>query len=238
MGLRIAITGAASGIGQAIVRRVASEGAEVVAIDRDTDALRDLSVGQRGVIVADVTDESSITEALGSASHLLGGLDVVHANAGVGMDPTPIESLSLDEWQRVLAADLTGVFLTLRAAVPHLRASGGGLLLATGSSTAVRPGQGMLPYVAAKAGVHAMMRSLALEFASEGIRTAVLAPGLTATNMTASREHYIERGLNAVPTGALVDIEDIAAAAAYLMSREAHSVTGSVLVVDAGRTAV
>src|SRR6185503_16015143 len=123
--------------------------------------------------------------------------------------------------------NLTGVLLTFRAAVPHFGADGG-LLLATGSSTAIRPGIGLLPYVAAKAGVHAIARSLALELAPQGIRVNVIAPGLTETPMTRGISGHIERGLPAVPLGELVQAGDVAALAVHLMTDEARSVTGSV----------
>ena len=135
------------------------------------------------------------------------------------------------------AVDLTGVLLTFRAAVPHVGA-GGGVLLATGSSLAIRPGTGLLPYVAAKAGVHTMCRSLALELAPLGIRVNVVAPGLADTPMTAGIPGHIERQLPSVPLGRLVEVSDVAALAVHLMTDDAGSVTGSVFTVDAGRTTV
>jgi NAD(P)-dependent dehydrogenase (short-subunit alcohol dehydrogenase family) len=95
-----------------------------------------------------------------------------------------------------------------------------------------------LPYVAAKAGVHAIARSLALELAPRGIRVNVIAPGLAETAMTSGVPGHIERGLASVPTGRLVEIEEVAALAVHLMTDEARSVTGSVFVIDEGRTAV
>src|SRR5205085_3156591 len=111
----------------------------------------------------------------------------------------------LDEWNRVLAVDLTGIVLTFRAAIPHFGADGG-VLLATGSSLALRPGVGLLSYVAAKAGVHAIARSLALELAPRGIRVNVIAPGLTETPMTSGVPGHIERQLQGVPLGRLRDV--------------------------------
>ena len=133
--------------------------------------------------------------------------------------------------------NLTGLMLTFRAALPHFGAEGG-VLLATGSSTALRPGTGMLAYVAAKAGVHAIARSLALELAPRGIRVNVIAPGLAETPMTTGVPGHIERGLTSVPTGELVQASDVAALAVHLMTDEARSITGSVFPIDGGRTAV
>ena len=166
----------------------------------------------------------------------LGSLRVAHANAGVLPPTTSLTDLDLEEWNRVLAVDLTGVVITFRAAVRHFE--GGGLLLATGSSLAARPGTGQLAYVAAKAGVHAIVRSLALELAPRGIRVNVIVPGLADTPMTRDIPGHIERGLQGVPLGELVDPLDVAALAVHLMTDEARAITGSVFTIDAGRTAV
>jgi len=123
-----------------------------------------------------VSVPDAITAAIDELARELGSLSVAHANAGILLPSTAIADLDLDDWNRVLAIDLTGVLLRFRAAIPHFGADGG-LLLATGSSLALRPGIGLLPYVAAKAGVHAIARSLALELAPRGIRVNVLAPG-------------------------------------------------------------
>ena len=238
----VLITGAASGIGLAVARRAASEGAVIAAIDVDADGLDQLvaelaALGERVECrVVDIADAGALVGAIDALAAELGPFAVAHANAGVLVQSTPIEALDLDEWQRVLAIDLTGVLVTFQAAIPHFGADGG-LLLASGSSLAVRPGIGYLPYVAAKAGVHAIARSLALELAPRGIRVNVLAPGLTDTPMTRGVDGHIERQLPSVPLGELVDASDVAALAVHLMSDEARGITGSVFLVDGGRTA-
>lgn len=237
------VTGAESGIGRETARRAASEGADVAAIGLDQGGLASLvtevrSMGRRAASrQADVSDTSAITTAVDELVHELGPLHVAHANAGILLPAAGIGDIDLDGWNRVLAVDLTGVLLTFRAALPHFGPDGG-VLLATGSSLAVRPGIGLLPYVAAKAGVHAMVRSLALELAPKRIRVNVIAPGLTETPMTLGIPGHIERGLQAVPTGEIVQPADVAALAVYLMSDEARSITGAVYVIDGGRTAV
>jgi len=239
----VLITGAESGIGREIAQRAAAEGAIIAAIGLDAAALDSLraeleGTGHRaGARTADVSDAAGLAAAVDDLALELGPFHVVHANAGILVSPTTITELDIDEWNRVLAVNLTGVVLTFRAAIPHL-VPDGGVLLATGSSTAVRPGVGMLPYVAAKAGVHAIARSLALELAPRGIRVNVIAPGLTDTPMTRAIPGHIERGREAVPQGALVAANDVAALAVHLMSDDARSVTGSVFTIDAGRTAV
>jgi NAD(P)-dependent dehydrogenase (short-subunit alcohol dehydrogenase family) len=237
------ITGAGSGIGRETALRAASEGADIAAIGLDLDDLDTIvddvrAMGRRAEARrADVSDNVALTSAIDDLVASLGALHVAFANAGTLTHRTTIATLDLEEWNRVLSVDLTGVLLTFRAAVSHF-GTDGGVLLACGSSLALRPGTGLLPYVAAKAGVHAIARSLALELAPQGIRVNVLAPGLTDTPMTRSMEGHIERGLESVPLGRLVQIGDVAALAVHLMTDEASSVTGSVFVIDAGRTAV
>jgi len=239
----VLITGAAGGIGGETARRAASEGADIAAIDLDREGLDAVAeevrdAGRRAAVrVADVSDAAAISAAIAGLASELGPLRVAFANAGTLTYRTTLTDLDLDEWHRVLAVDLTGVLLTFRAAVAHL-AGDGGVLLACGSSLALRPGTGLLPYVAAKAGVHAMARSLALELAPRGVRVNVIAPGLADTAMTRAVDGHIEIGLESVPGGRLVVVRDIAALAVHLMTDEAVSVTGGVFTVDAGRTAV
>ncbi|HEY5172264.1 MAG TPA: SDR family NAD(P)-dependent oxidoreductase [Acidimicrobiia bacterium] len=239
----VLITGAGSGIGRETALRAASEGADIAAIDLNRDGLDSLAaevhaIGQRAdVRQVDVSDAAAMTAAVDGLVGELGPLHVAFANAGTLTHRATLTELDLAEWDRVLAVDLTGVLLTFRAAVAHF-AQEGGLLLACGSSLALRPGTGLLPYVAAKAGVHAIARSLALELAPQRVRVNVIAPGLADTPMTRGIHGHIERGLESVPLGRLVRLGDIAALAVHLMTDEASSVTGSVFSIDAGRTAV
>ena len=238
----VLITGAESGIGRETARRAAAEGADIAAIGLDRGGLDALveqvtARGRRAAArVADVSDADALGAAVDELVGELGSLRVAHANAGILTPAATLTELDLGEWHRVLDVNLTGVLLTFRAAVPHLEAEGG-LLLATGSSLALRPGVGLLPYVAAKAAVHAIARSLSIELAPKGIRVNVIAPGLTDTPMTRNLPGHIERGLGAVPLGELVRPGDVAALAVHLMTDEARSVTGSVFGIDGGRTA-
>lgn len=237
----VLITGAESGIGRAVAARAAAEGASIAAVGLDRAGLDSLVAslpeGRAAARVADVSDEAALTAAVDELVAALGPLDVAHANAAVLTQATSLGDLDLADWERVLAVNLTGVLLTFRVALPRLR-TGGGVLLATGSSLAIRPGNGPLPYVAAKAGVHAVARRLALELAPQNIRVNVIAPGLAETAMTLGVPGHVERGLASVPEGRLVDIEDVAALAVHLMTDEAASITGAVFPVDQGRTAV
>jgi 3-oxoacyl-[acyl-carrier protein] reductase len=239
----VLITGAASGIGRETALRAAGDGADIAAVDIDQSGLDRLvddvrALGRRTAArCVDVSDAAKLTSAIDELVVELGSLHAIFANAGTLTRRTPITDLDLDEWNRVISVDLTGVMLTFRASVPHL-GDAGGVLLACGSSLGIRPGTELLPYVAAKAGVHALCRSLALELAPRHIRVNVIAPGLAETPMTRSVEGHIERGLESVPHGRLVDVNDVAVLAVHLMTDDARSVTGSVFSVDAGRTAV
>ena len=239
----VLITGAANGIGRETARRAADDGADIAAIDIDQSGLDGLSteiraLGRRvAACHADVSDADGLSKAIHDLAGELGPLHAVFANAGTLTYRSPISALDLDEWNRVLSVDLTGVMLTFRQSVSHI-AERGGVLLACGSSLAIRPGTELLAYVAAKAGVHALCRSLALELAPRHIRVNVIAPGLADTAMTRNVDGHIERGLESVPHGRLVDVNDVAAIAVHLMTDDARSVTGSVFSVDAGRTAV
>lgn len=187
------------------------------------------------VEVADVADRAALTAAVASTAQALGPFDGVVANAGILPPPVPADRLDWGEWDRVLAVNLTGAVATLVAALPHL--ADGASLLATGSSLAIRPRPERLAYVAAKAGLHAAARALALELAPRGIRVNVVAPGLTDTPMVHAIPGHVETGLPDVPLGALATSDEVAALVVHLLSDVARSTTGAVFSVDGGRTA-
>ena len=237
----VLITGAASGIGRATALRATAEGAGVAAIDVEDARVRSTADevratgGRIASEVADVSDSDALTAAIGALAGHFGGFHAVFANAGILPPPTPVEGLDLAEWHRVLGVNLTGAVLTLAAALPYV--DEGGSLLVTGSSMAIRPRERRLAYVAAKAGLHAAARSLALELAPRRIRVNVIAPGLTETPMVRDIPGHVEGGLPSVPLGDLVPPEEVAAFAIHLMSDDARHATGAVFNVDGGRTA-
>jgi NAD(P)-dependent dehydrogenase (short-subunit alcohol dehydrogenase family) len=235
------ITGAESGIGRATALRAGAEGARIAAIGLHREALdsliEELSAGaiRAAAQVADVSDADAMSEAVAALTDELGPLALAYANAGILLPPTGISDLSLDDFDQVLRVNLRGVFVTFGTALQHF-VPRDGVLLATGSSLALRPVPGLLAYSAAKAGVHSLVRTLALELASRAIRVNVVAPGLTETAMTTALPGYIERALPSVPLGTLVTPEEVAALAVYLMTDEARSVTGSIMSIDGGRS--
>jgi NAD(P)-dependent dehydrogenase (short-subunit alcohol dehydrogenase family) len=240
-GRAVLVTGAASGIGRATVLRATAEGARVAAIDGEPEGLEATAENARvagGTVTSaciDVADRGALAATIPTLVQEIGTLDGVFANAGILPQPRPVESLDVTEWDRVLAVNLTGAVMTLVTAIPHVR--DGAALILNGSSLAIRPREGRLAYVAAKAGVHAVGRALALELAPRGIRVNVIAPGLTDTPMVHAISGHVETGLPSVPLGELVRPEEVAALAVHLWSDDASHLTGAVLSIDGGRTA-
>jgi 3-oxoacyl-[acyl-carrier protein] reductase len=234
----VLITGAASGIGRATALLAAQEGAAIGAIDVDAAGLQSVVAAARrdgGHIagrVTDVSDVADLTTSIGSLVEELGTLDGVFANAGILPPPVPSHAIDWIEWRRVLDVNLTGAISTIVGSLPYV--ADGGSLLVNGSSMALRPREERLAYVAAKAGLHAAARALALEVAPRHIRVNVIAPGLTDTPMVRRIPGHIESGLSSVPLGELVPSQEIAALAIHLLSDAAKHVTGAVVSVDGG----
>jgi 3-oxoacyl-[acyl-carrier protein] reductase len=219
----------------------ASLGATIVGIDIDEETLNATidAVRQDGGriegSVTDVTDTLALASSIGALVADVGPLDGVFANAAILPPPVPVGMVDRIAWDRVLDVNLTGAVFTLLTALDHV--VDGGSLLVNGSSMAIRPREQRLAYVAAKAGLHAAARTLALELAPRRIRVNVIAPGLTDTPMVRSIPGHIEGGLLSVPLGELVPAEEVAALAIHLLSDDARHVTGAVFSIDAGRTA-
>jgi 3-oxoacyl-[acyl-carrier protein] reductase len=243
------ITGAASGIGLACARRFLEEGARVVVADVDAAAAEraagELRAGGDVVAVAcDVTVRADCERAVATAEERFGGLDIVHANAGVPFNG-PIESVDEATLDRVLGVNLRGAFLTAQAAVPALRRRGRGSIIFTTSLQGVLARPNFTPYTAAKHGVVGLMKGLALELAPAGIRVNAIAPAATPTpmlprflgGMAELPDEALERFRASIPLGRLATPEDTANAALFLASDEAAMVTGHTLVADGGTSA-
>lgn len=236
------ITGGGAGIGRATAVRFAREGALVVVADVDAAAGEETAhlAGHKAIAVrTDVTDEASVQAAIGAAVDAFGRLDVLHNNAGgsTPQDGTVVDA-PLEEFWRVIRLDLFGTFLGCRHGIPALIRSGGGAVINMTSNLALMGIHGRDCYTAAKGGVAALTRSLAVEFASQHVRVNAIAPSATMTE----RVRKLMAGNPAVDKLAqshllgLIQPEDIAGAALYLASDESRMMTGHILRVDSGVT--
>jgi len=233
------ITGAAGGIGSALVRRFVAEGAKVAAADLNASAVRekfqDLPAEHIEFSQLDVTSEVSVRAAVDAIASRWGRVDVLVNNAGV-YPFCAIEDLTLDEWRRVMAINLEGVFLTTRAVVPLMKQQKSGRIVSVSSSTVFKGTPGFCHYVASKMGVIGFSRALAGELGAWGITVNVVAPGLTTTD-TALRsvppalleQRVQDRALKRPQVA-----NDLVGPALFLASDDGAFMTGQTLNVDGG----
>lgn len=236
------VTGGASGIGRAIALRLAAEGAAVLVTDIQDDegqkvADEIVEKGGRAIFMHhDVADESAWTTAVERAVSEFGGLDVLVNNAGIG-DLGTIEDTSLDQYERTISVDQTGVFLGTKAAAEHLKTSGHGSVINISSIFGTSGGLGTSPaYHAAKGAVRTLTKNVALAWARAGVRVNSIHPGFIDTPiLDAARGTAFETAMvDLTPMGRLGRPEEVAAAAAYLAGDDASFVTGAELYVDGG----
>ncbi|SFF21040.1 SDR family NAD(P)-dependent oxidoreductase [Paracidovorax wautersii] len=246
-----AVTGGANGLGEAIALRLGEEGAAVALLDRDEQRGREVAgqLQQRGIraifVMADVTREDQVQAALDQAAAELGGLHVLVNNAGIEGANKPTHELPLQEWERVMAVNVTGVFLCTKHAIPHLRAVGGGSIVNISSIYGIVGGGDVPPYHAAKGAVRTMSKNDALTYAPDRIRVNSLHPGFIFTAMVKRHaqqsglpEEAVRQHLDSLhPLGGTGTPDDIAWGVVYLASDQARWVTGSELVIDGGYTA-
>ena len=245
-GKRAIVTGAARGIGRAIAERLAREGARVALVDVDADALRE-AAGTAGddalALHADVRDEDAVRAAIEQAAARWNGLDVVVANAAIQLVGSDDRADRLDRavWQETLDVNLTGAFLTVKHGARALLAAGGGAIVCVGSPAGtygIAPG--LQASAASKAGMVGLVRTMAADYAGDGIRVNGVFPGITETPMNRwwmDDPAVRERVLAPVPLGRPARAEEIAAVAAFLACNDASYVTGALWSVDGGLTA-
>jgi NAD(P)-dependent dehydrogenase (short-subunit alcohol dehydrogenase family) len=237
------VTGAASGIGAAASRRLASEGATVVVVDTNAEAGTALATELAGLFVqADVTSEADNQRVYATTVAQYGQVDVAFHNAGISPpDDDSILTTGLDAWRRVQEVNLTSVYLGCRAALPHMLERKRGSIINTASFVAsLGAATSQISYTASKGGVLAMTRELGVQFAREGVRVNALSPGPVATpllmELFAADAERAQRRLVHVPMGRFADPSEIAAAVAFLASDDASFITASNFLVDGGIT--
>ncbi|MEU4418686.1 SDR family NAD(P)-dependent oxidoreductase [Nocardia salmonicida] len=256
-GKSIAVTGGASGIGLATVEAVLALGARATIIDRSADgvdqAVADLSAAGYDVDghVADVTDGEAIDQAMRAAVAHTGTLDGLVASAGTRMTFQPMTELPLEEWQRVLDVNLTGLFLTCKSVAKVMTTQRHGSIVTIGSLSGHAPRYHQSAYSVSKAGAEHLTRILALEVANVGVRVNCVSPGTTLTAMMETAletegdqvlkervEGNLDKHRGGIPLRRLSEPIDQAAAAVFLLSDAARHITGQSLLVDGGESLV
>ena len=237
----VVVTGAGSGLGLASARRMAAEGARIVAVDIDEPA-GTAAAKETGVefVAADVTSEDQVRDLFERVVQRYGRVDVAFNNAGISPpDDDSILTTGIDAWQRVQQVNLTSVFLCCKYVLPHMLAARRGSIINTASFVAVLgSATSQISYTASKGGVLALSRELGVQFARDGIRVNALCPGPVNTpllaELFAKDPERAARRLVHVPMGRFGEPEEIAAAVAFLASDDSSFITASQFLVDGG----
>ncbi|MGB7218767.1 MAG: 3-oxoacyl-ACP reductase FabG [Vicinamibacterales bacterium] len=233
------VTGASRGIGRAIAARLAAQGATVVAAargDHADDIVRELTAAGRNAeaVSLDVTDTAALERLPGEIVGRHGRLDIVVSNAGITRDQL-LMRMKREDWDAVLATNLTAAFVLAQAAVRPMLKQRGGRIIAISSVVGQMGNAGQTNYAASKAGLIGFAKALAREIASRGITVNVVAPGLIDTDMTRAAGDKAQTNWAAqIPLGRLGTPDDVAAAVGFLASDEAAYITGHVLAVNGG----
>lgn len=245
------VTGGGSGIGEAACRAMVREGAAVAVVDLRREPAEAVAEsiraagGQAVALQADVSHEPAMSAAVAQTVEQFGGLHVVFANAGINGMQTPIEEMALDEWHATIETNLTGTFLTVKHAIPHLRAAGGGSVIITASvnGTHLFSAAGYAAYSTSKAGQLAFGKMAAVELSRWDIRVNVIIPGAIRTNI---QERTYQRNLEKVRWeikmperwpplyGRPAAADEVADLVLFLASDESKYITGTEVVIDAG----
>jgi NAD(P)-dependent dehydrogenase (short-subunit alcohol dehydrogenase family) len=241
------VTGAANGIGAAIVRRLHQEGAKVALLDIDHSNGK-LLAGQLGAeralfIGCDVTSEAQIATAVTTAMERFGRVDVLVNNAGVNAY-FDAETMTLQEWEDFFGLDLRACWLCSKQVLPHLRRQRRGVIVNVASIHARLTTRGMFPYAAAKSGILGLTRSLALDYGGEQIRVVAISPGWTRTRLVQEAlaqqpdpQAALAHALAIHPLGRIAEPDEIAAVVAFAASEDASFITGVAIQVDGGLSA-
>jgi 3-oxoacyl-[acyl-carrier protein] reductase len=242
-GKRAIVTGGASGFGAGIARRFAEEGARVIVADLNGEAARALAADLGGAdlgVAVDVSSAEQVAALAETAHRLLGGIDIVVNNAGVGHTPQPLDELADETFDRIAAVNMRALYLMSKAFVPAMKAQGSGAVLNIASTGGVSPRPNLTWYNASKGWVITATRAMAVELAPFQVRVNALNPvagdtPLLKTFMGADTPEVRAKFLASIPIGRFSTPQDMGAAAAFLCSDDASMITGVALEVDGGR---
>jgi NAD(P)-dependent dehydrogenase (short-subunit alcohol dehydrogenase family) len=247
-GKAVVVCGGGTGIGRSCARAFAREGSRVAILDWNSTALADAEAelaalgAEVTTHVVDVSDGASVDAAHAAVIDTFGGIDVGFNNAGIITPAKAIEDTTEDDWNKVIAVNLTGVWLCVRAQVRHMRPRGQGVIINTASAAALVGAPGTTPYTASKHGILGITRTVALELATTGVRVNSIAPGTVETPLNSVlfdnddpfADALVRKGQ---PIGRNARPDEIADAVLWLASARSTFVTGSTLVIDGGFTA-
>ena len=237
------ITGAAGGIGSVAARLFADEGAGVMLVDLDEDALAPLAAGidRAGYVAADVSDAVQMRHAVEETVREFGGLDIALLNAGIEGRIAPITEQTEEDFDRMMAINVRGVWLGLKHAMPRIAERGGGSIVITSSTSGIRAVPGIAPYTTSKHAVIGLMRAAAMEGAAQGIRVNTVNPAAIETDMVRRLKSATRDGgpgtATFTPLKRLGQPDEVARLMLFLSSDESGFCTGGVYMVDGGISA-
>ncbi len=246
-GKKAFVTGASRGIGQVIAVALAGAGADLALVARSEDGLADTAeqigaLGRKAVIIpADVTEQESVAAAAGTAIDQLGGVDIVVNNAGGSSFMVPFLDLRLTGWDKLIRLNLDSAVYVCHAIGPHLVERGSGSVINVASVAGVAAAPFLSPYGAAKAGLISLTKSLAVEWGAAGVRVNALCPGWTATDLNRNLWEDETAGpatVATVPMRRWARPDEMAGGAIFLASEASSYMTGQVLILDGGQTAM
>ncbi|MCD6318651.1 SDR family oxidoreductase [Candidatus Aerophobetes bacterium] len=237
------VTGGASGLGRAVAILFSKEGAKVAVLDLNLEAAQKVvkeieSAGREALAVrCDVTQESQVKEAFNEVVKAYSRIDILHANAGIIDKPRFITEMSIEDWNKIISVNLTGMFLSAKYAVSQMLKQDGGTIVFTGSNWAFVCDPGFTSYAASKGGVVSFARALALDHAKDNIRINVICPGNIRSPLLDKQLSLEKDPTKALQSmGRISEPEEVANLVLFLASDESLAMKGSVIIIDQGET--